>query len=55
MLNKLNKIKKASFDTFMLKEIFEQPQSIKSALAGRVILDKAQVKFEELEKIEIYF
>lgn len=52
LANKLNKTKKVNWDTFMLKEIFEQPQSIKNALHGRIVLDKFQVNFEELKKIE---
>ena len=37
--------------SFMLKEIFEQPASIKSALAGRIVPVKFKVKLTELNKI----
>ena len=35
---KLQEIMKGNFDTFMLKEIYEQPNSIETTMAGR--LDK---------------
>jgi len=47
----LAQIEKSGFDTFMLKEIFEQPESITNALRGRVILGEGEVKFGGLEKI----
>jgi len=47
----LAQIEKGGFDTFMLKEIFEQPESITNALRGRVILGEGEIKFGGLEKI----
>ncbi len=38
-------IEKNGFETFMLKEIFEQPEAIKNALRGRVNLAEGNVKF----------
>jgi glucosamine--fructose-6-phosphate aminotransferase (isomerizing) len=52
MNSKMNNTKKINFDTFMLKEIFEQPETIKSSLAGRIVLNGVQVEFDELKKIE---
>jgi glutamine---fructose-6-phosphate transaminase (isomerizing) len=51
-VNRSSKIKKTEATTFMLQEILEQPEIIKHLLADRVILDKTEVKFEELKKIE---
>ncbi|MFA6215323.1 MAG: glutamine--fructose-6-phosphate transaminase (isomerizing) [Patescibacteria group bacterium] len=48
----LEQIEKGGFDTFMLKEIFEQPDSITNALRGRVLLDDGQVKIRGLDEIE---
>ncbi|HRP60162.1 MAG TPA: glutamine--fructose-6-phosphate transaminase (isomerizing), partial [Vicingus sp.] len=39
----LEAIEKGGFDHFMLKEIFEQPQSIKNSMRGRIDLDKGIV------------
>jgi glucosamine--fructose-6-phosphate aminotransferase (isomerizing) len=36
---------KGGFDTFLLKEIFEQPSVIKDAFRGRLLLDQASIKF----------
>jgi len=52
LTDNLNKIKKTDFTTFMFKEIFEQPKTISDILASHIILDKVQVKFAELKKIE---
>lgn len=38
-------IEKNGFETFMLKEIFEQPEAIKNALRGRVNLAEGNIKF----------
>lgn len=43
---------KGGFKHFMLKEIFEQPTVLRSALAGRADLEHAQVKLPELEGLE---
>ncbi|MGE0561879.1 MAG: glutamine--fructose-6-phosphate transaminase (isomerizing) [Flavobacteriales bacterium] len=39
----LEAIEKGGFDHFMLKEIFEQPQSIKNSMRGRIDLNKGIV------------
>lgn len=39
----LESIEKSGFDHFMLKEIFEQPKSIRDSMRGRVQLDKGKV------------
>jgi glucosamine--fructose-6-phosphate aminotransferase (isomerizing) len=36
----LEQIEKGGFDHFMLKEIFEQPQSVQNAFRGRLLLEK---------------
>src|SRR3989344_4396780 len=48
----LAQIEKSGFETFMLKEIFEQPQSIANALAGRILVDQGRVKMGGLDEIE---
>jgi glucosamine--fructose-6-phosphate aminotransferase (isomerizing) len=40
----LDEIEKGGFDFFMLKEIFEQPKSIKESIRGRISLENYQVK-----------
>ncbi len=35
---------KGSFDSFMQKEIFEQPESVVNTMRGRVNFDTRQVK-----------
>jgi len=52
-------IEKHGFDHFMLKEIFEQPETITNAFRGRILLDDAMVKLdglrlkdEDFDKIE---
>lgn len=52
-------INKQGFDHFMLKEIFEQPDTVHNAFRGRVLLDDANVRLdglrlkdEELDSIE---
>ncbi len=52
-------IEKHGFDHFMLKEIFEQPETITNAFRGRILLDDAMVKLDglglkedDLDKIE---
>jgi len=43
---------KAGFKHFMLKEIFEQPDALSDTLMGRIQIEQARVKFDELsEKI----
>ena len=48
----LDQIEKGGFDTFMLKEIFEQPESIINALRGRIMSDLTRVKLGGIEPIE---
>jgi glucosamine--fructose-6-phosphate aminotransferase (isomerizing) len=55
----LASIEKHGFDHFMLKEIFEQPETISNAFRGRILLEESIVKLdglklkdEELDKIE---
>ncbi len=52
-------IEKNGFETYMLKEIYEQPEAIKNALRGRVNLKEGNVKFgglnvseEEIQNID---
>ncbi|MEO0083837.1 MAG: glutamine--fructose-6-phosphate transaminase (isomerizing) [candidate division WOR-3 bacterium] len=45
----LAEIEKGGFAHFMLKEIFEQPETIKNALRGRIIPDKGIVRLGGLE------
>src|SRR3989454_8379099 len=40
----LDMIEKAGFPHFMLKEIFEQPQSLRNTLRGRLILDEGAAR-----------
>lgn len=47
----LSQIAKGGFDTFMLKEIFEQPESIQNAMRGRVLADRGEVKLGGLEPL----
>jgi glucosamine--fructose-6-phosphate aminotransferase (isomerizing) len=41
-------IEKHGYDHFMLKEIFEQPDTITNAFRGRILLDEAKVKLDGL-------
>ena len=41
-------IEKHGFDHFMLKEIFEQPETITNAFRGRILIDEAMVKLDGL-------
>ena len=36
----LDQIEQGGFDHFMLKEIFEQPQTIENTMRGRLVLDE---------------
>lgn len=40
----LEAIEKGGFDSFMLKEIFEQPESVRNCLRGRLIADKKHLQ-----------
>lgn len=46
------KAEKGGYKHFMLKEIFEQPQSIMDTLAGRLLADQGDVLLEELRGSE---
>jgi glucosamine--fructose-6-phosphate aminotransferase (isomerizing) len=55
----LSQIERGGFDHFMLKEIFEQPQTIENCMRGRLLLDEGTSKLgglnmsdEELLKID---
>ena len=45
-------ITKNGYETYMLKEIFEQPEAIKNALRGRAIPEEGTVKFGGLNMTE---
>ncbi len=47
----LEQIEKGGFETFMLKEIFEQPQSIANALRGRIVAGDGRIKIGGLDEI----
>jgi len=44
-------LEKGGYDTFMLKEIFEQPQTIAACLRGRLKTEKTPIRLECLDKI----
>ena len=41
---------KGGYDTFMLKEIYEQPEAIRETLRGRI--EKGEIHLEDLEKLD---
>ncbi len=47
----VEKIEMSGFDHFMLKEIFEQPDTIINSTRGRLILDSGKVKLGGLESV----
>ena len=47
---KIEELEKSGFPHFMLKEIFEQPESLRNTMRGRIVYDKGNVKFGGLEK-----
>src|SRR3989338_5333509 len=49
---KIEELEKGGYPHFMLKEIFEQPQSLRDTMRGRLMLDKGDVKFGGLEKFK---
>jgi len=49
---KIEELEKGGFPHFMLKEIFDQPKSLRDTLRGRIVLDTGNVKFGGLEKFE---
>ncbi|HUD81008.1 MAG TPA: glutamine--fructose-6-phosphate transaminase (isomerizing), partial [Patescibacteria group bacterium] len=48
----INRVSKGDFPTFMLKEIYEAPQTIMSASLGRIKLETNTVKLGGLESVE---
>ncbi len=48
----LSAIEKSGFDHFMLKEIYEQPRSIRDSMRGRISLDKWMVKLGGISEYE---
>lgn len=48
----IDKIEKGGFDHFMLKEIFEQPESINNSFRGRLVVDSGKVKLGGLESVK---
>jgi glucosamine--fructose-6-phosphate aminotransferase (isomerizing) len=46
---KIEELEKNGFPHFMLKEIFEQPESLRNTMRGRIILNEGNVKFGGLE------
>ena len=46
----LEEIEKGGYDTFMLKEIYEQPKSIVDTLRGRIIKESQTIKLRDLMK-----
>lgn len=47
----LSRIEKSGYDHFMLKEIFEQPNTIMDAFRGRLIADEGKVKLGGLNHV----
>lgn len=48
----LEAIEKGGYDSFMLKEIYEQPRSIKDCFRGRVNLNKGMIRLSGIENFE---
>jgi glucosamine--fructose-6-phosphate aminotransferase (isomerizing) len=44
-------IERGGYDHFMLKEIYEQPETIRNALRGRLLVEKGEVKLGGLEHV----
>jgi len=47
----ISQIERGGFDHFMLKEIHEQPQTIRNAMRGRLIVEEGNVKLGGLQKM----
>lgn len=45
----LEEIEKGGFDQFMLKEIFEQPETVRNSMRGRLILEEGNIRLGGLE------
>ena len=48
----LEKVQKAGYPHFMLKEIFEQPEALKNSMAGRLIEKEGLAKLGGLESVQ---
>ncbi len=48
----LTRIEKGGFDHFMLKEIYEQPQTVQDAFRGRLLVNEGNVKLGGLSPVE---
>ncbi len=48
----LDQIEKQGFDHFMLKEIFEQPKTIRDTMRGRILREEGLVKLGGLAEVE---
>ncbi len=47
----LEQIEKGGYDHFMLKEIFEQPETVRNALRGRLLVEKGNVRLGGLNAV----
>jgi glucosamine--fructose-6-phosphate aminotransferase (isomerizing) len=47
----LSQIERGGYDHFMMKEIHEQPETIRNAMRGRLILEKGNVKLGGLQHV----
>ena len=47
----LEQIEKGGYDHFMLKEIMEQPETLRNSMRGRVLLDEGNVKLSGLREV----
>ncbi|HSD64926.1 MAG TPA: glutamine--fructose-6-phosphate transaminase (isomerizing) [Ignavibacteriaceae bacterium] len=47
----LDEINKGGYEHFMLKEIMEQPESVRNSMRGRIMLDKGTAKLGGLEPV----
>lgn len=52
---KLEELEKEGFPHFMLKEIYEQPRSIKDSMRGRINVKNGEIKLGGIEKFEDRF
>lgn len=48
----IEEAKKSGYEHYMLKEMMEQPRSIKNTMRGRLIVEEGDVKLGGLEKVE---
>ncbi|MHB1049829.1 MAG: glutamine--fructose-6-phosphate transaminase (isomerizing) [Bacteroidota bacterium] len=47
----IEEIEKGGYDHFMLKEIMEQPETLRNAMRGRVLLDEGNAKLSGLQDV----